>query len=250
MSFLSYFIQGKLMFNFKGSVNKMDLFKLFFVGSLLLLVTYVNDRKICKETDIGTMCSYSEPIFGLDYRTIQWIWLPAIFIISFIFIKIIRHLKIDEEARDLITSSLEVDNDSFENKVDSVNFSIDGVDFKRVKIIKNRKIDFLIWFTLVILLLMSIPFQFYILIPLFPILYVFYKVIMDLFKRKTDTSRYKEKKEDEKTLKFWKFGVFGLLSLYEVLNEAWKYKIFKIAVFSIWLAFFSLIIFFIIIFNI
>ena len=97
---------------------------------------------------------------------------------------------------------------------------------------------------------MSIPFQFYILIPLFPILYVFYKVIMDLFKRKTDTSRYKEKKEDEKTLKFWKFGVFGLLSLYEVLNEAWKYKIFKIAVFSIWLAFFSLIIFFIIIFNI
>jgi hypothetical protein len=61
---------------------------------------------------------------------------------------------------------------------------------------------------------------------------------MDLFKRKTDTSRYKEKiKEDEKILNVWKFDVFGLLSLYEILNEAWKFKIFKIAVFSIWLVF-------------
>jgi|LakMenEpi03Aug12_release.lakeMendotaPanAssembly.Ray.scaffolds.fasta_scaffold83891_7 hypothetical protein len=218
---------------------KYEIFKIIFSISIILLTYYVNDKKTCKDTIRGRECTYTGPIFGLSDSTLQLLWLPAAVIISIITVKLMRKTKIEEETHKLLDTTLEIADDLSENKDVTSKFSYNNINYQHVKVNKNRKLDFLIWTTIIIIAILSIPYQLYLLIPIIPIVYILTKVTRDIYKNKMTISKNNQNQTIEENIpKVIKFELSILLNVHDIITKAWKYKTFKLAISSIWLTFF------------
>ena len=258
--------------------NKENFFGIIFCGLCYLLVIYVKNNDECKkEIKIidyieieKTTCIYTKPLFGISDSLLSILWLPAAIIISIILVKSMRKLKLEKKTHEIFDTTYEVVNDAnqkpetytiekaipdttenkevydvfthnemYSNAIFHDKYKDMNINLRLVKVNKKRRIDFFIYTTIAIILILSLPLQLYLLIPLTPIIFILIKESIIILKSKSDISKYKKDYTSETKLHPWViFEIATLLNSYEIISKAWKYKTFKLAIFTLYIIFF------------
>ena len=257
----------KYLFIYEVPANskKFDIIYFFNLGLIIILpplLMYL-DQIVYKD----------KPFLGIS-DNIWMIVMPIIIIVyPIIVIKIMRKLKLEEDLHEFNNTTYEVITDTTENKNKEVitdttenknkevyaefnhnqlyenlgfyeKYKDMNIKLRLVKINKNKKISIITYTTIAILFLYSFILQIYILIPITPILYILIKEYIILLKSKTDISKYK--KDIFSQTKLHTYVIFEIatrLNFYEIISKAWKHKIFKLVISTLYITFFALILF-------
>jgi hypothetical protein len=133
-------------------------------------------------------------------------------------------------------SFIEVDNEVYiDDKIHKFYFG--GVKYKKIKIKKSKLKDFLIWYSLVSIVITSLIFQYYLLILLFPITYYLIKSSIKLYKKKTDIIDYSNKSYFNLiNPNFMNLHILPVIPIYDIIDDAYKNIIFKISFYLILLS--------------
>jgi len=252
--------------NYPSNSKKYDKYYFTLIFSFLGL--------ICLMMYLDQYVYKDKPFLGIS-ENIWMIVVPIITIVlPIIIITIKRKLKLKEELLEFTeftnstyevitdtTENKEVKTDTTENKEVYAEFAHNelyanlrfhekyknmNIKLRLVKINKNKKIYILTYTTIAILFLYSFFLQIYILIPVTPILYILIKEYIILLKSKIDISKYnKDISSQTKLHPYVIFEIATRLNFYEIISKAWKHKIFKLVISTLYITFFTLILFFI-----